>query len=846
MAETTLYNPASLKEEDLISSFVVRTKIFERIFKDIKGGSMRYPEKNYLIQGSRGMGKTTLLLRLKYEVERTDSLREWLIPIFFNEETYDVNSLSNLWEKLLKYLDDYFDTGGEYYDYTDKFVDQEDYERLCFNFLIEKLRTQGKKLIIFFDNFGEFFLDNLRDREKRRLREILIDCSDIRIVGASAIVIQDLHDYSQPFFEFFQMIPLYGLSKEETYNLIVKLQEDCPDNQRIDLEKHKAKIEALAVLTGGAIRTIMMLYQVLLDDPNGKAVEDLEKVLDKVTPLYKHRVEDLPVQQRRIVDVLAKKWDAVSAKEIAGEIRDDGKKMATKLISAQLSQLEKNNVVEKKATTTKNHFYQLKDRFFNIWYLMRNGDRRDRKRVAWLTNFLEVWYDDEDSFDNFLKNHISSLRSGKYLPSSALLMAEALAHSDKFDPNKLDVILEETSNMFRDNEKQYLPNIESEKIALAVRYSKEDNLENTIGALVSIKNTTTESLLLLAFLYVQVERLEDAELVLKQVEEVGNDLLFFLLEICAKMKNYKPLFEIIDRSKDLESGNVEKVLGDVCFHEGQFDAALAHYNKAVEEGQCKAFARLKVIYESKKDFNTVEEILLEGFEEGVFLRGEIYAFYGVLKNDYVALKAWLDTDEEKDGSYYLYSGVLDLKADSGDERIDIGYPIAKFEKAIALFVKERKVNENLLLVYMLTMTYYVYKSRDLSKAENLLATMDDLEGLTSLCPMSSMFVAFVKVWGGDYQDEVVSCAFARLENADNDKFSDLLLLLLARKQYHYLLTKFEENNKLKELFKPIYYALMTLMEKEYPNEIIKMGEELKVTVEEILQRVEQMKVEYQH
>lgn len=101
----------------------------------------------------------------------------------------------------------------------------------------------------------------------------------------------------------------------------------------------------------------MMLYQVLLDDPNGKALEGLEKALDKMTPLYKHRIEDLPIQQSRIVDVIAKKWDAVSAKDIAAEIREDGKKMQTKLVSAQLAQLEKNNVVEKKSTTTKNNFY---------------------------------------------------------------------------------------------------------------------------------------------------------------------------------------------------------------------------------------------------------------------------------------------------------------------------------------------------------------------------------------------------------------------------------------------------------------------------------------------------------
>jgi hypothetical protein len=34
------------------------------------------------------------------------------------------------------------------------------------------------------------------------------------------------------------------------------------------------------------------------------------------------------------------------------------------------------------------------------------------------------------------------------------------------------------------------------------------------------------------------------------------------------------------------------------------------------------------------------------------------------------------------------------------------------------------------------------------------------------------------------------------------------------------------------------------MQDEMPNEIIKMGDELKIPVEEILQKVEQMKIDY--
>ena len=84
--ENKIYNPAAQPKQWLIEHFVVRTKVFEKIFKDIQTGKMKYPEQHYLIQGQRGMGKTTLLLRLKYEIENTSELNSWLIPIFCNEE----------------------------------------------------------------------------------------------------------------------------------------------------------------------------------------------------------------------------------------------------------------------------------------------------------------------------------------------------------------------------------------------------------------------------------------------------------------------------------------------------------------------------------------------------------------------------------------------------------------------------------------------------------------------------------------------------------------------------------------------------------------------------------------
>ncbi len=71
------------------------------------------------------------------------------------------------------------------------------------------------------------------------------------------------------------------------------------------------------------------------------------------------------------------------------------------------------------------------------------------------------------------------------------------------------------------------------------------------------------------------------------------------------------------------------------------------------------------------------------------------------------------------------------------------------------------------------------------------------------------------------------------------------LLLLAKKQYYLVLKIFNENPfKLKDRFKPVYYALMYFLQKDYPNEYRKMGGELKETVKEIIEKIAQLATDY--
>ncbi len=570
--EPKLYNPAAQPEQWLIEHFVVRTKVFERIFEDIKNNDMIHPEQHYLIQGQRGMGKTTLLLRLKYEIERTPELKDWLMPVFFNEESYDLTSLSNLWEKLLKYFDSYFTDGGNYYKATDKYIGTKDYEQSCFNLIINILNKHKKKIVILFDNFGELFLDNLSERDAHRFREILMNCPELRIVAASAVVLESQNDYSKPFYDFFKVIHLEGLNKEETIDLIKKLQEKSLE--KIDVEAKKARIETLTILTGGVIRTIIMLYDILLNDKDGSALQDLEKILDRVTPLYKHRMEDLKPQQRRIMDVIAKNWDAISTKDIAENIRDNGMPVPSKIISAQLQELEKNNLIEKIKTSTKNNFYIVKERFFNIWYLMRHGDRNAQCKVKWLTRFLETWYEDEkEGMDCFIKEYLQKLQSGNYLSASAINITNALLASPKTSPVNQALLLDATEGIVSEDEGKYLTKVDENAYKKAINKFEIGAYSSTIEILENTPIKNQKIIILLASAYYKTKQYKN---VINLLEKLNNKNVSYILGI-----SYISHGKWAEAEKELSSVISNKSMGLIKNTENQIVLAkiflMSHY-----------------------------------------------------------------------------------------------------------------------------------------------------------------------------------------------------------------------------------------------------------------------------
>ena len=394
-----LYNTQNIDAEVLKSGFSIRKREYDRIWKDIQKGEMTHPETHYLIQGVRGAGKTTLLSRLYYEIAEDKKLKKWLIPILLNEEEYGILSLFTFWLRIAEKLAEY--DRNLYIKLFEQITNLDDSAEMAWELIQSHLDENKQKIIVFVDNLGELFKD-FDDIEHAQLRKVLSLHSQIRLVGGSSQLLEAHFDVSEPFYQFFKLVNLKPINEAEMHELLRSLAKQTSEEAVKTIEeiitKHPERIEAIRRLTDGVPRTIVLLFQIIMEGAKESSYAYLEETIDKTTPLYKHRMDDLSRQQKAIVHVIAMNWDAMSTKEIAEQTR-----LPSKTVSAQLVKLQQQWIVDKIETNTKNHLYIVKERFFNIWYLMRYGNQTDKRRVLWLTRFLESWCDDRELSTRFLE-----------------------------------------------------------------------------------------------------------------------------------------------------------------------------------------------------------------------------------------------------------------------------------------------------------------------------------------------------------------------------------------------------------------------------------------------------------
>lgn len=461
------FNPGRLNDQEIEQSFIARIPLFQFIFNKIIAESPDSIPQHHLIIGQRGMGKTALLFRLGAELRKKPYSDQW-IALNFPEEQYNVDRLSKFWLNCLDALADALEKENN----TEavKKLDSEiqnlskknnDTEGLL---LFEKwIKALNRRPVLLVDNLNLIF-DKISKEQKHQLRSLLIVKNAPIIIGASANTIDETVDYGDAFYDAFQTHYLKKLSFDESIEVLknlAKITGKAEFDQSI--QEHLGRLKALYQLTGGTPRTIAMLFPLLQDGFSTNIQSDLESLLDMVTPLYKAKFEELPDQLQVILDATALYWDPITIESLR-----DLTLLTNANLSPQLKRLIDIGWLSKiESTKSKGSAYEIVERFFNIWYLMRRSSRRQKKELYCLGRFLESFYGQE-ALEKIAKKRLNSEAIDQKAISLDLAISERLQNkylgaSLKWKGYesllKISKTNEEVKKEFEDPEQEYVNRI---------------------------------------------------------------------------------------------------------------------------------------------------------------------------------------------------------------------------------------------------------------------------------------------------------------------------------------------------------------------------------------------------
>lgn len=397
-AAISKYNPHLWSADQLRAIFVARQNELADLLHTLRTTQPDTVGQHVLLVGARGMGKSTLMQRLALAVEDDTALSAAWLPLRFPEEQYTVDTVGQFWANVLDSLADALERQGQ--PTADLDADAQRIAALpaakqtaaCLAAINRCADARGQRLLLLVDN-SDLLLHNIGRDAHWALRETLQSNPRLLWVGGSYQSLEADSNYHDAFLDFFRVITLRPLRLDEMAQALLALAETFggPTARRAmeqQLAAHPERLSTLRQLSGGNPRTTVMLYELFANGQEGSVRSDLEALLDNMTPLYKARMDALADLPRKLLAHTLEHWAPVSLSQLA-----EVSQVAKTSISPQLQRLELEGLIEKTTLhgTTRSG-YQAAERFFNIWYLMRLSPRRQRTRLAWLVEFMRLWF----------------------------------------------------------------------------------------------------------------------------------------------------------------------------------------------------------------------------------------------------------------------------------------------------------------------------------------------------------------------------------------------------------------------------------------------------------------------
>ena len=416
------YNPGFLTDDELVTTFCVRTSEFESIAETLRE-NVGNSNQHLIVIGPRGSGKTSLLLRVAGEVRRNRELSSRLFPITFAEESYEVGTCGEFWLECLDRLARQVPQAESAADlrrtWEDLRVVQDDRSlaERCLGALLDFADHIGKRLVLLVENLN-MMLGDMMDRDAGwRLRKTLQTEPRIIWLGSATSRFAEIDHPDQALYDFFRVITLRPL---DTTECGVLWESICGESSPC------GKMRSLEILTGGSPRLIATVAQLGPGRPLHGLMDDLLELIDEHTEYFKSHLDSLPHQERRICLALADLWKPATTREVADRTR-----LSSSTCSAQLKRLIDRGVVTEEGGTPRRKQYCLVERLYNIYYLLRHGgnDSVVRALIRFMTSFYSLsdpmmlddgLLTDKTACERDLKAILSTLPTIDSLPDSAI------------------------------------------------------------------------------------------------------------------------------------------------------------------------------------------------------------------------------------------------------------------------------------------------------------------------------------------------------------------------------------------------------------------------------------------
>ena len=389
-----LYRSGVTSPERLRRTSVAREHLLDNALESVRGSAGRRSKSHLLFIGPRGIGKTHLLSCIEDAVQSDEVLGASVVVVRFPEESNRMLSFADFLIGMCGILKEVLEDEPLW---TELFtaVQTEEDDATVADTLVPAIRKEsrrrGRTLLVMLENLGEILTRQIRDRnDVAALRKFLMADNGCLLVGTAPVHFDGITDIEQPFYDFFDIQILESLSFEETVEVIrLNLEwEERKDVLRV-FDDIRPRLQALYQMTGGNPRLTMMLYELIAHESITSVQQQFHLLLDRISPFYQGRLNDLPPGQRALLECLA-------------SMRDQEKTPAAIAARMRMSQQETSSLLKRLTDARylradrhphdkRSRLYTIREGFFDIWLAM-NLSRGARRRLPFLLEFFRLFY----------------------------------------------------------------------------------------------------------------------------------------------------------------------------------------------------------------------------------------------------------------------------------------------------------------------------------------------------------------------------------------------------------------------------------------------------------------------